>query len=278
MLVIPEYKILFVHIHKNAGKSVKAFLRRSRLRAAKKVRPSSGSLRGQGVWRGLMKKFFPGRTAGPEMDKPVWVREWKGSKIYGHESLSNLMSSYPEFESYFRFTVVRDPWDRLLSAYCWIRGKPSGSPGLNRDHLAGVDDFSAFVRLIYKTFKLPGAFKDNISIFYHPRTLIDFSDSGIVYPAQVAYIRDVNKKILTSALVRQENLKSDLIKVLGPVFKLEPSEFPDLTRVGPSSRPGDYTSLYDSQTRRMVEEIYAPDMELFGYEFGRDPVSNPLTS
>ncbi len=247
MLAIARNRILFVHIHKNAGKSVKAFMRRSSARADKK---KPRLIR-------LMAEYLPGFKSGK-----LYGRQWKGRPVRGHEKLAVLLETYPEMKGFFKFTAVRDPWDRLVSAYYWVRGRDPGSPRLNRDHLAHIPDFEHFIRALYLTFKNKGP-----GVFHLPTARIRFTEDEMIYPSQASYILDPQGKMLADAWVRQESLETDLKKILAPVFRLRMDQFPGLTRVGRSKRPGDYMSQYNDETKQMVAEIYAPDIELFGYEF-----------
>lgn len=267
MLVIPRFKILFVHIHKNAGKTVKAFLHRS---AAKAVRRRGDDLIAKsqsGILTRLSRSLFPFRPWHLPEDKLVYIRTWRGEDVYGHESLANLLQMYPEFRSFMKLAVVRNPWDRLASAYFWVQGKPSGSSGLNSDDLSHVNSFDQFVREIYATYQRFKPENKRKHPFHSPKTIIDFSGADFIYPSQTAYLTDTKGKVLTDILLRQEHLQGDLVQALSPLMGLEPNQFPRLTRVGPSSRPLDYTQLYSDETKSMVAEIYAPDIELFGYGF-----------
>src|SRR5262249_8661811 len=68
----------------------------------------------------------------------------------GHRRLEvyQLAYSRAEFESYVKFAFVRDPWDRLVSTYFFLKGG-----GLTAEdsrwaarHLARYRDFDSFVR------------------------------------------------------------------------------------------------------------------------------------
>jgi chondroitin 4-sulfotransferase 11 len=59
------------------------------------------------------------KTAGQSIEQSLDPKAFaaRGQGIYGHQNL--LMGNYPHFPEYFKFTVVRNPWDRVLSAYLY---------------------------------------------------------------------------------------------------------------------------------------------------------------
>lgn len=268
MLAAPEHKILFVHIHKNAGRAVQNYLR-------------------QVVPLALQKPLFPGFIGPSSLIKTcldilglggrkhlpagrlTHTREWMGQPVRGHESLFNLIDMYPEFKSYFKFAVVRNPWDRLVSAYYWIKGKPSGSKGFNATSLTHVPDFESFVQMLYNTYTSPGFQRKKNHPFHDPGILMKLRNRIIIYPSQVAYLLDRDGKMLADAVVHQEYLEGELIGMLAPILGMRAEKFPAFPSVGASRRPSDYTSQYNDRTMRMVEEMYAPDIKLFGYRFGQ---------
>ncbi|TYP00074.1 sulfotransferase family protein [Geothermobacter ehrlichii] len=230
MLICPDYKFIYIHIHKNAGKAVKHCLR--------------GILKKSGV------RFF--------------TREWNGNEIHNHVSLPALLDSYPDLKGYFTFTTIRNPWDRLASAFFWVKSKPEGAPGMNRAHLSWAPDFSSFVKALYKSYlqyrdKRP---EDNIFL----QTERSFVLPRLVYPAQSVYLYNVAKNIAPHAICHYENLEEDLKRTVGKLLGEKAAQGVKLKILGPSAKPP-YRTLYTPETADMVREIYAEDIKRFSYEF-----------
>src|SRR5690242_14850320 len=101
-----------------------------------------------------------------------------------------------KFRSYFKFAFVRNPWDRLVSAYFFLQ-----NGGLNEvdrawaaQHLAAYPTFDMFVR--------QGLGIDSIMRFPHFRP-------------QSYYVADRRGKVMVDFLGRYENLVSDFAEVAG---------------------------------------------------------------
>jgi hypothetical protein len=130
----------------------------------------------------------------------------------------------------FVFTMVRNPWDRMVSYYHWLRVQRFDHPAVR---LAGELGFSAFLN--------------------HPRTRASFAAERYG-----DYVRGAAAPVF----VRLEHLAEDL----GPVeahlgFRLE---VPHANR---SERPADWRACYSAADAALVGELCAEDVARFGYGF-----------
>lgn len=86
---------------------------------------------------------IPG-TAGPGVSRALF-----GNLAGGHDSLDRyrLVFSKSEFDGYFKFCFVRNPWDRVLSAYNYLMSDGAGERDKSwaKCHLAMYPDFVDFV-------------------------------------------------------------------------------------------------------------------------------------
>lgn len=146
------------------------------------------------------------------------------------------------YDSYFKFAFVRNPWDRLISAYIFLK-----KGGLNRqdeiwarEYLDKFHDFKDFV----KNGLTP------ISMY-----------KKLHFIPQWEYVIDKNNKIGIDFIGKFETLENDFNLV---TEKLGIST--NLPRTNTSTK-GDYRSYYDDASAEIVAKLYSRDIELFGYSF-----------
>ena len=168
-----------------------------------------------------------------------------------HGTMRSLVRKRPEFADYFYFGFVRNPWSRMYSWHSMIMRRdwqveqiPSGSR-----RAAGVNLFMAQVVRKYPTFE---AFVlDAPDEFRRLRT------------PQLDYLRVGRRR--ADFIGRTENLAEDL----QTVFRLR--DLPPIRAVPQRNRSrggtGSYRDHYTPAMRRRVEELFAADIEEFGYEF-----------
>ncbi|MEM7474693.1 MAG: sulfotransferase family 2 domain-containing protein [Planctomycetota bacterium] len=146
------------------------------------------------------------------------------------------------FESYFKFAFVRNPWDRLVSAYEFLKagGMNEGDRRWAKWALADYPDFESFV--------LGWLTQDNIETKIHfiPQHHFLWDSDGQL---QVDFLGRYEMFSRDSAAI-QQRLKSD-------------HQIPHLN---PSKRR-DYSSYYSPESAAKVSEVYARDIELFDYQF-----------
>ena len=149
-----------------------------------------------------------------------------------HAPAMRLRQRYPKkFENYFKFTFVRNPWDKILSQYFFRVVDEGRLRALGRSEVS----FNEFVK---KPF--PGC-----------------------HWVQLNRISDKNGKILVDFIGRFETLQDDFNVVcdkLGQKPKKLPHAF------GTQHKP--YWEYYDDESRELIAIKYKKDIEYFGYKFG----------
>jgi len=155
----------------------------------------------------------------------------------------SLIFSPEEFKAYFKFTFVRNPWDRLVSAYTFLK-----SGGLHQvDRKWAEENISQFTN--FEEFVLKWVNKENIYSFTH-------------FIPQFEFIT-VNNKIAVDEIYRFENFNEDfnrLTKVLGVENKLK-----HLNKS--KKRAKDYRVYYTDKTKVIIEKVYEEDIKILNYEF-----------
>ena len=184
-----------------------------------------------------------------------------GMRFTTHMTLRNLslVFSEQEFRSYFKFAFVRNPWDRLYSAFSYLQGG-GGTGDINRDWAkskwAGIDDFETFV-----TECLPE---------------INLERSFAHLSPQYKFVRLRGLKPAVDFLGRYESLADDFEIVRKRLGINSP-----LIHINASARVRDYRSVYTDKMIEIVARKYRTDIEVFQYDFDnrRIPSSTePLAS
>jgi hypothetical protein len=150
-----------------------------------------------------------------------------------HATLDVLNFNYSD---YFIFCFVRNPWDRILSAYMQTQ-KPNNLKNPYRKHIYELSrnhSFSNFLKIVDNRF-----WKD--------------------YDQSKYYLNNGN---LINFVGRFENLSSDLRKACDKL-NIEYKKFPHNNK----SQHKHYTEHYNDETIQIVAEKSARDIEYFGYKY-----------
>ncbi len=158
-------------------------------------------------------------------------------RLWKHSALADLEGLlHPgEAEQLFIFTLVRNPWDRLVSYYHWLRLQRFDNPSVM---LAKSLNFRGFL--------------------WHDHT----GDSLLAWPYG-RYLRDRDGVDRCRLWIRLEQIEQDsaaLEQHLG--FTLLP-----LPRVNESGRGRDYRPFYTDSDMVRVADLCAEDIARFGYSF-----------
>ncbi|MCP5071819.1 MAG: sulfotransferase family protein [Rhodobacteraceae bacterium] len=157
-------------------------------------------------------------------------RLWKHARVrdvYG-------LVDQAQIEAYFVFTMVRNPWDRMVSYYHWLREQGFEHPAVK---LAKSSGFSTFLN--------------------HPATIASLSEDG-----NRSYVSDRDGTDRCDLYLRLEHLTGDISKLeAGIRIKLPP-----LQHVNRSERGG-YRQYYTDRDSALIGEVFAEDVARFGYRF-----------
>lgn len=78
----------------------------------------------------------------------------------------------------------------------------------------------------------------------------------------------LEKECIANDYIRYENLEKNTKRILGKWFNVDDLAYPR-AKTGQRKEKKHYSEYYDNETRAIVAEKYAKDIEYFGYEFER---------
>jgi hypothetical protein len=159
---------------------------------------------------------------------------------FGHKRLLDFANER-YFAPYFKFAFVRNPFDRIVSAYFYLDGGGCNSDDekFRRDNLTPYKgNFAAFVEDL-------------------PRLV-----NGPHFQPQVAWLCDDQGKLLPDFVGRYESLERDVL-VITKTLALPHRQLPLMN----ASKHKPYRAYYDEATKRRVAQAYGDDLELFAYRF-----------
>lgn len=170
----------------------------------------------------------------------------KQFEVFSHDlrnkNFKYFKDSYERSFSKFSFTFVRNPWDRLVSSYEYLK---SGG-----NNFRDLEDYE-------KIFSKYGNFRNTIlnwkQDFFHQ----------IHFKQQLEWICDNNGNVIVDFVGRFENLQQDFDIACD---KMQVTRI-QLPRVGNISHKH-YTEYYDDETVEIVAQKYAQDIDYFRYKFG----------
>ncbi len=158
-------------------------------------------------------------------------------RLWKHATLADIrgLASEEETRAFFTFTLVRNPWDRMVSYYHWLRGQDFAHPAVT---LAKTLDFSAFLN----------APETQASIAAHPYGSYVTTDAGTE---------------CCDLFIRLEHFDADVRPLEAHLgFRLAP-----LAVANQSDRAPDWRGYYSDRDADIVRAICADDIARFGYRF-----------
>lgn len=143
------------------------------------------------------------------------------------------------WEKYYKFTFVRNPFDKLLSGYLFTMQKQKEA-----------NSFNDYIKNNYKTF-------EDFVMSVNPKKLLNTQR----FELQLNWVKGYNFDYIG----RLENLQEDFYTICDNINhpRIE------LLRINNSrSHEKSYMSYYNKSMIERVTEIYKPDLKYFNYTFG----------
>ena len=231
------------------------------------------------------------RTGGTSVEKYFNFKHeagWKPATAQ-HFTLEEYSKHY-DLDKYFKFSIVRNPWDRLMSWYLWsyaeviyfqylsengqfssrglssrIRAWNKGKQLLSDKNNKFTDQklflkfktaFSGFIEKLESqtTLTADPVFDNNITI--------ENRLNGRWIMPQVRWL-EIEGKVNLDYVCKFEKLKSNFNTVLRK-NKLKPVQ---LERTGKIHNKPNYKKFYTKKNQEIVSQIYREDIKRFKYEF-----------
>jgi chondroitin 4-sulfotransferase 11 len=174
------------------------------------------------------------KTAGTSIGRAI------GLPVKHHLMASEVIDriGLEKWNQAYKFTVVRNPWDKVVSHYEYRRKK-------NKTEIATRNiSFSEWVKMTY------GDEKDTF-YFNNPRS----------FQPQVEWLKDTDGIVSMDYIIRFEAINEGFDHVKQAI-----GLDADLPHLNASKRTA-YQSYYDTETRDIVAHWFREDIEAFGYEF-----------
>jgi len=169
-----------------------------------------------------------------------------------------------QFDSYFRFAFVRNPWDRTVSFYKYL----------------GESKKLGFKQYLVERFQTE--IWEKLHWFVKP---------------QSSFLYDDQDRLLVDYVGRFENLQADFNKICDRIgigrtdlpcvnksIKIPAKSVSGLSKVKKilgkpgnviTEEPRRYQDYYDDESRELVAALYSRDIELFGYRFDEKSQAGP---
>lgn len=187
------------------------------------------------------------KTAGVSISKSLF-----GNMGGGHTTLRRyqIIFGREKFNDYFKFAFVRNPWDRLFSAFRFLK-----KGGINpqdkiwaEKNISKYENFDCFVK--------DWVNRKNIYTWRH-------------FIPQWWFVSTRGKSNAVDFVGYFENLERDY-NYIRKILKLDSEELLFFNKTGAIEK--DYKDYYSKETKSIVADVYREDIEMFGYDFDNTSV------
>lgn len=161
-------------------------------------------------------------------------------KVIKHQFAEDLLDESVPDVDYFKFSLVRNPWEREISRYFYQRQTPTNELHEEARKLS----FKEWLRRRQN---------DEIFMSFFGAPMLD-------------WLMDEKGNILVDYIGRLETIESDWRNICDRLKDHDisiDSKLPQMNR----SEHGHYSEYYDDESREMIEFVYGKDIEYFQYRF-----------
>ena len=181
------------------------------------------------------------KTAGTTIK--TWLKKVIGEcpePVWEHFKIKEIVHMFHEtfFQECFKFTFVRNPWDRAVSHYFYFRSER------------------------YRK-KNPVKWRKYSSVSFD-----EFVKRKMMFMPQFENIVDNRGRVRIDFVGKFESIIEDLGFVADKIGVKKP----DILPISNKTEHNDYRSYYNSKTIEIIKDYYKNDIELFGYDFNQPKI------
>lgn len=221
VLVSHRYKFIFIKTKKTAGTSVECFFEKYC------VNPSVRHVQTHKIKETVSKYGIIGSRVGLNSNSKFWINHLSAEKI-------KLGVGDKTFNNYFKFTVVRNPYDKIVSKYFFMKSN------YEKKHFGKCSPELKTFKKFVKTF---------------------------IKPVHEPY--EINDEGICDFYIKFENLKNDIVTVcqkLG-IKDCDISELGNFKSEHRKNKQIHYSKYYDEKTKNIVSKCFDRELKRFGYTF-----------
>ncbi|MBV1928444.1 MAG: sulfotransferase family protein [Gammaproteobacteria bacterium] len=183
------------------------------------------------------------KAAGTSINRAIYGR------TLGHYRAAEIEDKFPSlYSDCFTFSFVRNPWDRLYSAYKFAKSGGTESMGVANPRRYRIPEFECFERFVFE--------------WFYKKDLVE---EDYIFQPQYSFVCDEGLNLMVDYVGKIESLDKDILFVENKL-----SRGLDVGYVNATKKGGGIESVYTSADMiELVRLKYSKDIELFNYdEFG----------
>lgn len=208
-MISHKHHCIFIHIPKCGGTSIEDV-----------IWPDTRKV--SDLWMGNISKYYNKyQTGGMQHLLAFYIRNEVGADV---------------FDRYFKFTLVRNPWDKTISQYHHMRSRQDLREYIG---MSKGDTLKKYLELIQKK-------------------------NHVQWEHQYKFIYNDMGDVIVDCIGRFENYVNDVNKILS-IIGLAGKTIPHKMK----SHHKPYHEYYDDESVEIVRSLYEKDIKIFGYAFNK---------
>lgn len=209
-MISHAHRCIFVHIPKTGGTSVEDVI-------------WPGPRTTDDLWMGFVDRYHNKyQTGGLQHLLATQIRTEVGAEV---------------FSSYYKFSIVRNPWDRAVSQFVFMDARDDLRDFIGMKKGAGLKKYAELIR----------------------------KKRHVQWEPQVSFVQDANGESLLDYIGRYETFSDSVTHALRTTG-INAATIPHRKK----GQRGPYEDYYDAESREMIRTMYAADIEAFGYRFSEE--------